>query len=76
MKKNLEEQIAQLFPQLLRVLTIQSLEHFVSLLEEVGLYRVVCLFPVPRAAVRRTEAREDADELIKGGRHLDQLTVG
>jgi hypothetical protein len=61
-KDDLEQEIAKLLGEFVCVVRIECLEDFVSLLNQVGAKRFVCLLAIPGAAVGRAEARLERDE--------------
>ena len=63
----LEDQVADLLAERRAVARVDRLQHLVGLLEHEGPQRLQRLLAVPRAAVRRAQARDDVDEAVEGG---------
>src|SRR5262249_13274996 len=65
MEDDLQEQIAELAAQLLRVVAIDRLGDLVGLLDDVLADRLVRLLAIPGAAARGTQPRHDLHQLVE-----------
>ena len=71
MKRDLEQDVAELLAQKRGVRLVNGLDHLVGLLNEVFADGLVGLFPIPRAAAGTSENLDDLEKIRPGiGRFL------
>src|SRR5437868_1365963 len=68
-KHDLEQQIAEFFGQFMVVTGFDGIEQLVNLLDRVPTEREMVLFPIPWAALWRTQPRHDLQQIINGRPH-------
>lgn len=74
-EQDLEQEIAQFFPEMTRVVMVKGVKDLIGFLKEVRFQGFVSLLQVPGASPRRAQPCHDVDEVMKGLRHQQSQSV-